>query len=266
MGFFFFLLVLYDVCVTFRKLLLLLGGAGLVASLTFTVWMMFGQGQPSTGSNLSFQNLPLNQSTNSDAISYVALGDSYTVGQGVPPAESWPAQLTDAVRAEGTDLSLERTLAGSGWRTEELIEQGLPFLASIQPQFATVMIGTNDMIRGVPPEVFRQNLGLILDTLSEYMPPQRIILITIPDYFATPGGQRYVREDVDSQEYLITFNDIIKREAETRGIALVDITDLSRELGIDPNRLTVDGFHPSAAGYSRWVQLITPTVVRLLAE
>ncbi len=226
-----------------------------MASLTLAAWMTFGQPR----------SLP-NPPPNPDAIRYVALGDSYTVGQGVSSAESWPAQLAATVQAEGVDLYLERTLAGSGWRTQDLIELGLPFLASTQPQFATVMIGTNDMIREVPPEIFQQNLGIILDTLSEYLPPQRIILITIPDYFAVPGGQQYVREGVDSQEYLVTFNDIIKREAETRGIALVDITDLSRELGIEPATLTVDGFHPSAEGYSRWVQLISPTVVRLLAE
>src|SRR5439155_22598080 len=92
---------------------------------------------------------------------YVALGDSYTIGTAVAAADRWPNELVRRVPR----LSLAANLAVNGYATQDILRDELPRLAALAPEFVTLLIGVNDVVRGVPPEAYRRNISAILDDL-----------------------------------------------------------------------------------------------------
>jgi lysophospholipase L1-like esterase len=194
---------------------------------------------------------------------YVALGDSYTIGEGVLAVESWPALLAAHLRQAGVPIEVVANPSVTGWTSAELIEHELPVLQASDATFVTVMIGVNDWVQGVPEEEFRRNLGDILDCVQAVLAdPDRVLLITIPDFSVTPEGARYARGR-DITAGLAAFNAVIEGEAEARGIPCVDVFPLSRELR-GPEFVAADGLHPSGAAYLRWTERIFPVALSLL--
>ena len=120
---------------------------------------------------------------------YVALGDSYTIGTSVPEAERWPNQLVG--RLSGAPLELVANLGVNGYTSDDLIKRELPALAGYKPDFVTVLIGVNDVVRRVPREKYGANVDLILDRLLAQLPANRILVVSTPDYTLTPAGADY---------------------------------------------------------------------------
>jgi lysophospholipase L1-like esterase len=197
-------------------------------------------------------------------IRYVAVGDSLTEGYGVDPREAWPTLLINHIRTEGTDFTLTENLARSGRTSAQALAEQLPRFRELQPNFATLLIGANDVFRGVPVADFVQNLAALLDgMLAELPAPERLIIITIPDYRRTPIGFVYGRSDAEApttQEY----NAVIRREAAARGLTLVDMYKESKWVMFDIGLLAEDGIHPSVAGHKKWEEAIYPIAQRLL--
>lgn len=193
---------------------------------------------------------------------YVALGDSYTIGTSVNGGERWPNQLV--ARLADMDVELAGNLAVNGYTSGDLIERELPRLQGQRPDLVSVQIGVNDVVQGVPEERYGANVSLILDALLELVPAQNIFGVATPDYTVTPQGAAYGIPDQQSAG-ILHVNEILRRGAEERGIAFVpDIFEISREAGDDPAMVAVDGLHPSAAQYARWVDAIEPVVRRML--
>jgi lysophospholipase L1-like esterase len=193
---------------------------------------------------------------------YVALGDSYTIGTAVSPTESWPSQLVD--RLDGR-LELVANLGVNGYSTDDLIADELPALDDLDPEFVTVQIGVNDVVRGVPQSTYVANVELILDALLERLTPARILAVATPDYTLTPAGSSFGDPAQQSAE-IARFNDALRSAAEARGIAFVaDIHEISRRVVSDPALVAGDGLHPSGAQYALWVDAIQPVVEGLMA-
>jgi lysophospholipase L1-like esterase len=194
---------------------------------------------------------------------YVALGDSYTIGEGVPPDEAWPSVLVAHLRHEGTGIDLIANPSITGWTSSQLIEHELPVFDDARPTFATVLIGVNDWVQGVEAEAFRANLHVIVDRVQSALPdPRKVILLTIPDFSVTPAGAQYSRGR-DITAGIAAFNDVIAGVAREREVALVDLFPLSRELTA-PEFVAEDGLHPSGAAYARWEQQIFPVALQVL--
>lgn len=194
-------------------------------------------------------------------LSYVALGDSYTIGTGVRAAERWPDQLV--ARVGPARLWLVANLGVNGYTSGDVVRRELPQLASLRPAFASLLVGVNDVVQGVPAERFRDNAARILDALLDDLPAKRILVVSTPDYTLTPEGTRY--GDRDSQRARIVGNNAVLAElAGARGIAVVDIFDLSGRVRDDPSLVADDGLHPSAEQYRLWVDRIAPQVERLI--
>jgi len=193
---------------------------------------------------------------------YVALGDSYTIGTALSSADSWPSQLVD--RLDGR-LELVANLGVNGYSSDDLIAAELPALDDLDPEFVTVQIGVNDVVRGVPQAAYAVNVELILDALLERLPPRRILAVATPDYTLTPMGASFGNPAQQSAE-IARFNVVFRSAAEARGIAFVpDIYEISRSVASDPSLVAADGLHPSGAQYALWVDAILAVVEELLA-
>jgi acyl-CoA thioesterase I len=192
---------------------------------------------------------------------YVALGDSYTIGTAVPRADAFPEQL---VRAR-PDLGLElvANLGVNGSTTTDLIRDQLPALNDLAPGFVTLLIGVNDVVQGIPAVTYESNVVDILDALEARLPPARIVTVAIPDYTATPAGSDYGDPD-DQHDAIVADNAVMARLSRERGIAFVDIFDLSLRAAEDRSLVADDGLHPSGAQYALWVERIAPVVEDVL--
>lgn len=194
---------------------------------------------------------------------YVALGDSYTMGEGVEEHESWPMLLTKRLQEHGIPIEIVANPSVTGWTTKELIECGLPVFEASLPTFATLLIGVNDWVQGTSSMEFGERLTHILDRIQAALPDQRkVIVITIPDFSVTPDGRKY-GNGRDIARGIAAFNEVINAEAISRSLQVVDIYPLSQDLK-DGRFISQDNLHPSAAAYARWAQTIFPAALSLL--
>ena len=203
---------------------------------------------------------------NAEKIRYVALGDSYTIGEGASPNESWPALLTRHLKAEGVDVDLVANPSVTGWTTQQLIDSELPIFRKEKPDFATLLIGVNDWVQGVDAEKFRKSFNFILDEMLKLLPSKaRLLVVTIPDFGVTPTGPKYARGR-NISEGIASFNKIVTDESQKRGVRIVDLCPLSKKMGEDPSLVASDGLHPSAKAYAEWERVIFPAALDLLQQ
>ena len=199
-----------------------------------------------------------------ERIRYAAIGDSYSIGEGASPDESWPALLTRHLNAQGLHVDLVANPSRTGWTTQQAIDCELPIFIESKPNFATLQIGVNDWVQGVDENSFRRRFTVLADRMLEALPNKnRLLIVTIPDFGVTPTGPRYARGRNISNG-ILSFNKIIAEEATNRGLRLVDIFELSKKMGTDRSLVATDGLHPSAKAYAEWEKIIFPAAVELL--
>jgi lysophospholipase L1-like esterase len=197
---------------------------------------------------------------------YVALGDSYTIGTATRGAEDrWPDQLVAWLGSDPPTLDLVANLGVNGFTSGDVIRDELPRLAELEPEFVSVLVGVNDVVRGVPAGDFRANASTILDAVLGLVPANRIVTVATPDYTVTPGGGDY-GDPTEQSEGIRRHNGILAELARDRGIAFVDTYDLSLRAATDRSLVADDGLHPSGAQYALWVERIGPVVARSLGR
>jgi lysophospholipase L1-like esterase len=204
--------------------------------------------------------------TNPEKIRYAVIGDSYSIGEGASPNESWPALLTRHLNEKGIDVDLVANPSVTGWTTQQAIDRELPVFLESKPDFATLQIGVNDWVQGVGENSFRQRFVFLVDRMLELLPNKdRLLVVTIPDFGVTPTGPKYARGR-NISEGLTRFNQIIAEEASKRALRVVDVFATSKQMGGDPSLVAADGLHPSAKEYTEWEKIIFPTVFDLLKK
>lgn len=196
-------------------------------------------------------------------VRYVAIGDSYTIGEGVKPRERWPNQLVHML-GPAWGLELVANFAFTGATTADVIDEQLDEMAAQRPGFVSLLIGVNDVVRGVPMEQYVRNLRAIVQRVLSHVPQNRLVLVTIPNYTLTPEGPRYGGPGAAAQ--VEAFNVAMLKEAEANGIASVDITPAADMVAFDESFVAGDGLHPSGRQYAAWVEWIVPKVRQLLSE
>ena len=195
---------------------------------------------------------------------FVALGDSYTIGTSVEPAERWPNQLVAALGGS-PPLELVANLGVNGHTSRDLIRDQLPAFAAMEPGFATLLIGVNDVVQGVTQETYAANVEHILDALLARLPADRIVTVAIPDYTVTPAGGDY-GDPRRQHDGIVANNESMARSSLARGITYVDTFDISRRAAVDRSLVAGDGLHPSGRQYALWVGRIGPVVAELLGR
>lgn len=202
------------------------------------------------------------------ALRYLALGDSYTIGEGVDRAVRWPVQLAAQLRDGGIDLAPPRIIATTGWTTDELAAG----IAAEQPlgtfDLVSLGIGVNDQYRGRSVAEYRAQLEPLLHTATALAGdrPERVLMASIPDWGVTRFARREGRDPPVIAREIDAFNAVAGEMCAARRIAFVDITPASRQDGDDDRMLVDDGLHPSGAMYARWVDALLPVAHRLLAD
>ncbi|MBX2898681.1 MAG: SGNH/GDSL hydrolase family protein [Cyclobacteriaceae bacterium] len=185
-----------------------------------------------------------------DAERYLALGDSYTIGESVTEAERWPNQLAAKLKIGKPEI-----IATTGWRTDQL--QAAIADAKLKPDYdlVSLLIGVNNQYQGKPVAVYEKQFEELVQTAIQLAKGkhQHVVVVSIPDYGYTPFGKE--KQEKISKE-LNVYNEIGKRIALRYGVRWFDITPVSRNGLTDSSLVASDGLHPSGKMYAQWVEII----------
>jgi lysophospholipase L1-like esterase len=188
-------------------------------------------------------------------VRFLALGDSYTIGESVDDSERWPVQLADLLRAAGVSIGAPEIIARTGWTTDELAAA----IETADPQgtygLVSLLIGVNNQYRGRSVSEYADQFSGLLDTAVGFAgdDPSRVIVVLIPDWGVTPFGKRSGRATIGTE--IDEFNATAREISEARGVAFVDITPYSRKAAHDESLIAGDGLHPSGAMYAEWARM-----------
>ena len=197
---------------------------------------------------------------------YLALGDSYTIGEGVDEAGRWPMQLARLLRMDGILLGDPRIVATTGWTTDELDAAITAAEPLGEHDFVTLLIGVNNQYRGRDVAEYRTQFAALLWRAIGFARnrPDRVLVLSIPDWGITPFAAQSGRDTAQIARELDAYNLAARDVCAQRGVAFVDITPVSRARGAEPAMLAADGLHPSAAMYTEWTRLAFPVAHHLL--
>lgn len=202
----------------------------------------------------------------SELARFLALGDSYTIGESVEAHERWPVQLAAMLRERGIDVAEPEIVATTGWTTDELAtaiaeaEQCGPY------GLVSLLIGVNNQYRGRPPEEYREQFRALLEQAIAFAgdEPGRVLVLSIPDWgvraFAEGRDRGRIAREIDA------FNAVNREEASGAGVMYVDITPVSRQAVKNGALVADDGLHPSGAMYREWAALALPDAVGALGR
>lgn len=205
-----------------------------------------------------------NEEKEMQIIRYLALGDSYTIGESVESSQRYPVQLVVLLKEYGFIIDDPQIIAKTGWTTDELdaaIEvenpQG-PF------NLVSLLIGVNNQYRGRSIDVYRLEFRDLLQKSIVFAngDAENVIVLSIPDWGVTPFA---AGRDIDKIENEINmFNSVNLEETQAAGARYVDITPISRQAAEDISLVAGDGLHPSATMYASWVRTVLPVAIEVL--
>jgi lysophospholipase L1-like esterase len=195
----------------------------------------------------------------------LALGDSYTIGEGVAENDRWPERLAAMLRAKGIRVAAPTVVARTGWTTDELsagIDAARPDSAW---DLVTLLVGVNNQYRGRNEDEYRMQFRALLARAIAFArgAASHVIVVSIPDWGVTPFASG--RDRAAISRAIDRFNTVNREEAARAGAHYADVTPLSRRAASDPSLVTNDGLHPSAAMYAAWLEVIFPLAARILA-
>ena len=196
---------------------------------------------------------------------YLALGDSYTIGQSVDVADRFPMQTVKLLQLDGIKIGTPEIIAQTGWTTDNLLSS-LRYAAPSRPTYdiVTLLIGVNNQYQHKPQQEYADQFLSLLTKSIAYAGNRknRVIVLSIPDYSVTPfanGSDRQsIAKDIDA------FNAINKHISDSAGTFYLDVTGFSRLAGSETSLVAVDGLHPSGSQYSLWARDLAPLILKAL--
>jgi lysophospholipase L1-like esterase len=202
--------------------------------------------------------------THATELRYLALGDSYTIGESVEESGRWPVQLAKALRDDGIALADPRIVATTGWTTGELSDAMDAAEPLGQWDFVSLLIGVNNQYRGRPVEEFGAEFDALLQRAIALAGgrARRVLVLTIPDWGVTPFGARSGRDRTRIARDLDAYNAKVSEISAHHGVKVADIAPISRERGAE--LVAGDGLHPSAELYAQWTRVARPVAGSLL--
>lgn len=198
------------------------------------------------------------------AVRFLALGDSYTIGEAVPENDRWPVQLAELLRARGVPVAPPEIVARTGWTTDELAA-GIDAAQLTGPyDLVTLLAGVNDQYRGRPLDEYEQQFGALLARAVGFAGNRadHVLVLSIPDWGVTPFAQGRDRTRIARE--IDAFNDANRRAAVQTGARYVDVAPASRRAASEPALVASDGLHLSGAMYAEWARLALPEALQAL--
>lgn len=196
------------------------------------------------------------------SLNYLALGDSYTIGEGVTITGTFPYQTTQLLRRAGLSVTGPEIIAKTGWTTAELLAYLDTLLLESSYDLVSLLIGVNNQYRGLPVVDYINEFGQLLSKCVELAgKPQNVFVLSVPDWSLTPSaaGRDTGRISREISEYN-RINTEVTRKIQAN---YIDITAASPESANDLSFLADDGLHPSAKAYARWAQLLSSNILQL---
>ena len=191
---------------------------------------------------------------------YLALGDSYTIGEAVSLTESFPYQVVQLLRSKEYNFSAAEIIAKTGWTTDELLDAINKSTLLSKYDFVTLLIGVNNQYRGRDALEYKEQFEELLKKAIELAngKKEHVIIVSIPDYSVTPYANSMDTEKISKE--LEVFNSINRALSIQYKVQYVDITETSRNAKSDPALITSDGLHPSGKEYAKWAEKIIETM------
>ena len=196
--------------------------------------------------------------------SFLALGDSYTIGENVSYKSNWPNQLIDSLQSNNIPIENLQIIAKTGWTTTNLIDA----IDSQQPEksnLVSLSIGVNNQYRRRPFSIFEDEFNELLNAAIELSIDSSVFVVSIPDYGVTPfgmsnGDSLSIARDIDN------YNDYMRQLCRMHNLTFIDVTEISRALQSESNSLTSDNLHPSSYQYSLWVSEMLDEVITVISN
>ena len=223
----------------------------------------------STSSNLDNETLPNNDTesniienqelnsiiSNEGPLTLLALGDSYTIGEGVNEEERWPNQFVKVAYENGIDFLTPRIIAMTGWKTYDLINGIESSNFEKKYDYVALLIGVNNQFNSRSINEFEDDLDNLLIKINNLKKKDgSVLIISIPDWGSSPYGENMDRNQISTE--INTFNNSLKSFANINGLKYVDVTEISRRAINEPNLIAVDNLHPSGIMYLEWAKKI----------
>ena len=199
---------------------------------------------------------------------FLALGDSYTIGESVCDTCRWPAQLKTALENEidGSNISVS-IIAQTGWTTTNLLQAISEASTSNNYNLVSLLIGVNNQYQGKPFSLYETEFVQLLDIAIAKAggDKTKVIVVSIPDYAFTPFGQS-MSNPIQITTDLINYNAYAASVCNERGVSFVNITDITQEGLNDSSLVATDGLHPSEAAYALFVERLLPVAKSILID
>ncbi len=201
-----------------------------------------------------------------DSLTYIALGDSYTIGQAISQNESFPYQLRSLLNNQALNVAVPKIIAVTGWTTDDLITAiASSGVTTKKYSFVTLLIGVNDQYQGLSQDNYKVKFAQVLNTAINFAngDTSKVFVISIPDYGVTPyagGNDSVIGPQIDQ------FNAINQQISLAAHVNYTNITPISRQAAADSTLIAPDGLHPSGKMYALWMQLLEPSVAAALKK
>ncbi len=241
----------------------------LLCSIVFVITALSGCAKKKidTGQSTTMNKPDTAKTVTTDSLHYIALGDSYTIGEAVPQIDSYPYQLVNSLNANDTlPIKPPTIIAVTGWTTDNLINAiAQSGLTNNKYDFVTLLIGVNDQFQGLSQDNYKIKFTQVLNTAISFAKgdSSRVFVLSIPDYGVTPfagGNDATIGPQIDQ------FNAINKAISMNAHVHYLDITAISRLAATQPNLIAPDGLHPSGEMYMEWVQQLAPMIEATLKK
>ena len=199
-------------------------------------------------------------------INYLALGDSYTKGEGVNPDDNYPNQLEQRFQVDKIKVKKLSIIAETGWTTSNLLHALSTAKEDTSYNLVSLLIGVNNQFQLLDINIYKKEFEELVNKSVNLAGnwKERVFVLSIPDYSVTPFAHllnsSHIQQEIDS------YNAINKEISDKLGVTYFNITPISRKAEDDLNYLAPDELHPSAHQYGEWIDMIYPQVKELLKK
>jgi len=196
--------------------------------------------------------------------SYLALGDSYTIGEGLPLYESYPYQVLQLLRKKDIHMHAPEVIARTGWTSTELAEHLLHTRLNEQYDFVTLSIGVNNQYRGLDIDDYKNDVEFLLHKAIHFAGEKQhhVIVLSIPDWSVTPFAKDRKQQKI--AEEINAFNQVNRQLADLYKVRYIDVTQSSRSAAIDQSLLAADQLHYSSLEYAKWARQIASLMEQMI--